>query len=70
MSDTRYFELDGSVLRVLPEGGLPRIYRAEADRWSRYDHIERFIHDAVEISEQEARSITGEVDQRQLVGAR
>ncbi len=57
MKNASYFELEGSVLRIPQEGGVPRVFDAETGRWLPYDHIERFIVLAIDISHDEAQKL-------------
>jgi hypothetical protein len=66
MKNTSYFELEGSVLRIPQEGGKPRVFDAETGRWLPYDHVERFIVQAIDISHDEAQNLIEE--ERKLAG--
>lgn len=60
MKNTSYFELEGSVLRIPKEGGVPRVFDAETGMWLPYNHVERFIVRAVDISHDEAKDLIEE----------
>ena len=66
MKNTSYFELEGSVLRIPQEGGVPRVFDATTGKWLPYDHIERFIVQAIDISPDEAQELIEE--ERELAG--
>jgi len=66
MKNTSYFELEGSVLRIPQEGGVPRVFDAETGRWLPYNHVERFIARAIDISHDEAQELIEE--ERELAG--
>jgi len=66
MKNTSYFELEGSVLRIPKEGGVPRVFDAETGKWLPYNHIERFIVQAIDISHDEAQELIEE--ERELAG--
>ncbi|MBS1722764.1 MAG: hypothetical protein JSS66_07195 [Armatimonadetes bacterium] len=60
MKNASYFELNGSVLRIPAEGGVPRAFNAETGEWRPIVNIERFVIQAVDISEEEANGLMTE----------
>ena len=60
MKNVSYFELEGSVLRIPEMGGVPRVFDARTGEWRPYNNLGRFLIEAVDISNDEAKELIEE----------